>query len=842
MKTIFTILTTLFFFTTLHAQIFVNHNATGNNDGTSWANAYSNLQDAFDNATASDQLWVAEGIYLPSNHTSPDSNWYQINSDIQIFGGFLGSETMLSQRVPEINLTILSGDINGDDVDDDFENFRSDNARHVLWIKAGQIELDGVIISNGQTRVDGIPAGTTDISPWTGGGMLVETATAIIRNCIFQQCNGNRGSALLAFSNTTGDNEILISHSLFRNNNSLEGTVRFSGMNSPVVENSFFTNNKASNFGGGITMGNTNALVEGCTFSGNEVAEVTFGAGGGIFIFQNAENLLDIPVVEIRNCNFEDNIGFAGGGVCFYNFFPNSEILIDSCTFFRNESLPGSNMGGAGGGLWIQNIENPISGMGSGLSAMITNCTFERNTGNAAAGAGFDSLSDSLNILISNSDFIENVSGGVAGGLLLGNTFSRLDRNTFIGNSSETSIGGGFFMYANGQNNEKGCFSEIRNCDFLNNKAFAGAGLACNNFYIDTQLTIDSCTFSENNNPTTMPGFGAAMIIQNIESTTTAYSSLMVDVNNSIIENNSIEQGAGGYFYSESDTMQVKFADTEFTGNTSSGEGSGVYILGATYLDFSMQRMKFSENISNNNGGTIDIDGANPHVRLENSLMIDNQGLSAIFNVGDLFLQGNTFVDNFVGLYQIAAGNAEIQNSVFSNNINYFSTGVPTVTSKGGNISSDETFESDFTGFGNYADYNETDPQLDMNFVPGETSVAIDAGNPDGVTALTDLAGVDRIQGSQIDIGAFESPFLVATENLNTLNIEIYPNPFVDYLRISNIEGIKSIRLLDVLGRVIQEFSVQNELKITGNLSEGIYFLELAIDGKKYLKKVKQNR
>jgi|GEM_PF-2732656 len=844
MKTILTIFITLFFLNTLPAQIFVNHDATGNNDGTSWTNAYTNLQDAIDNATPSDQLWVAEGIYQPSNHILPDSNWYQIDRDLQIFGGFVGTETMLTQRVPEINLTILSGDINGDDVDDDFENFRDDNAHHVLRVTVGQTELDGFIISNGHARMDLTPADTTNLSSLSGGGMFVDTATAIIRNCIFQQCNGRRGSALNASSNATGENEILITHCSFRNNNSVRGTVHLSGLNSPLVENSFFTDNKAMEFGGGITVRNSNASVEGCTFSGNELAEATFGAGGGILLFQNGGNLLDSPVVEIRNCNFEDNMAYAGGGVCFYNFFPNSQILIDSCNFFRNVNLPGPNMGGAGGGLWIQNLDNTVIGMRSSLSAEITNCTFEKNTGSAASGAGFDSRSDSLNVFMSNCDFIENISEDLAGGLYLGNCFSRLDGNTFIGNSSEEGIGGGLFMFYNGFHNTTGGFSEIRNCDFSNNLAFAGAGFACNNFYIDTQITMDSCTFSQNSNPTTTPGGGAGMVFQNFDSEFTPYSSMTVQVKNSSVEDNSAEQGAGGYFYSDSDTMQVTFTNTEFVGNNSSEEGAGVYILGDTFLDFTMRKIKFSENSSSNNEGTITIDGADIQVSLENSLVHDNPG-GAVNNIsGNLFLQGNTIVNNNLGLYQEEAGNTEIQNTIFSNDLNYFAAGGSTLTSKGGNISSDNSFANKFLGFETYADYNEMDPQLDMNFVPVATSIAIDAGNPDGVTMLTDLAGEDRIQGDQIDIGAFESPFLIATvtENLNTSGIKIYPNPFIDYLTISDIEGITSIRLLDVLGREIQQFSVQRELNINGKLSKGIYFLELATNGKKYLKKIKKAR
>ena len=101
--------------------IFVDKDASGAFDGTSWTNAYKILQNALDAAVSGDQVWVAEGAYYPDagqNHINNDrTETFQLINGVAIYGGFAGTETLLSQRDPAANLTILSGDIDKEDTD-----------------------------------------------------------------------------------------------------------------------------------------------------------------------------------------------------------------------------------------------------------------------------------------------------------------------------------------------------------------------------------------------------------------------------------------------------------------------------------------------------------------------------------------------------------------------------------------------------------------------------------------------------------------------------------------------------------------------------------------------------
>src|SRR5579862_3380932 len=72
---------------------------SGSFNGTSWANA-TNLLHAVSVSNITDTIWVQQGTYYPGGVLVPQCNLY---------GGFVGNETSLSQRSTNAALTVING-------------------------------------------------------------------------------------------------------------------------------------------------------------------------------------------------------------------------------------------------------------------------------------------------------------------------------------------------------------------------------------------------------------------------------------------------------------------------------------------------------------------------------------------------------------------------------------------------------------------------------------------------------------------------------------------------------------------------------------------------------------
>ncbi len=174
-----------FFALTASAQnvIYVDGSrTTGSNNGTSWMNAYTNLQTAIDAANGSKPIWVAKGVYNPNKQlgssTDRRDRTFILKEGVKVYGGFAGSEQEdfnLTTRNFLINETILSGDFTGESGDqgDNVEvvdgtitaiTNNSTNAYHVVvsFNNSPATVLDGFTVMGGNAN------GTNSITPLSG--------------------------------------------------------------------------------------------------------------------------------------------------------------------------------------------------------------------------------------------------------------------------------------------------------------------------------------------------------------------------------------------------------------------------------------------------------------------------------------------------------------------------------------------------------------------------------------------------------------------------------------------------------------------------------------------------
>lgn len=445
------ILTSLFLFSYIfnaqcQSTLYVNLNATGANDGSSWNDAFLELQDAIDNANTGDAIWVAAGTYYPtvafdadnSGSTTTREQTFYINKNIQLYGQFNGSETMLSQR-HKANLTILSGDLGT--LQD-----ATDNAFHVVYVDGttsnGMITnntiLDGFVVEDG--------AATGVIFPNNvGGGILINGRG------IGSQCNPTLTNLVLEHNMADENGGALY------NDGSQNGTCDL------TLNKLYFYANTAQN--GGAIYNNGEAGQVNLLLNENHFRSNTATQGGGVMYNLMTNN------GQINNSTassvFLDNSA-SEGAVYYNNGTANSNLLmnIDNSIFKENEST-------TKGGVFY----NECSGSGGIFDIRINNNEFNTNGSNDIGGIFHTDASQHASVIISSilNEFNDNFatsSGGIFHSTV---EYSATLDITFEDNEVEnTNVNGNGGVFCTNGNFNANIFMEVIKNNFENNVATNG--------------------------------------------------------------------------------------------------------------------------------------------------------------------------------------------------------------------------------------------------------------------------------------------------------------------------------------------------------------------------------
>jgi hypothetical protein len=189
---------------------YVDSAAVGADDGTTWTDAFTELQDALLSAKSFpqiEQIWIANGTYLPTAGNQRNAS-FVLEDTMEVYGGFAGGELNLVDRIPAMNSVILSGDIG-------VEGDSTDNSYKVVVITSGCTSciLDGLTLSHG--NADGL------INVNDKGAGVSSVGVAALRDLIIEfNTSIESGAAVLSDG---VQSQITLDGCILRFNNSLSG-------------------------------------------------------------------------------------------------------------------------------------------------------------------------------------------------------------------------------------------------------------------------------------------------------------------------------------------------------------------------------------------------------------------------------------------------------------------------------------------------------------------------------------------------------------------------------------------------------------------------------------------
>ena len=303
-------------------------------DGLSWANAKKNVWAGVHATTSPHQVWVKAGTY------SETISMYS-TSDVEVYGGFAGTETSREQRsVAENVATLDAGALTAPtqviamystaNVRIDGLTIRGGNANGANPMdKGGGLYLDGVDSTN-------VITGCTIVANHAsrGGGIYCDDSSPIVQDCVIDR---NSGGGMVCYY---GSSPTITGSTMNGNTEDVgPGLYCYSG-SSPTLTICSISGNVATLYSGGVYCQNSAPVFLRCTISGNKAS-----VGAGAYLVSCS------PPPSFTNCLISGNTATAitGGGVRCDSASPT----------FTNCTIGGNSATSWGGGVYCTNDSDP---------------------------------------------------------------------------------------------------------------------------------------------------------------------------------------------------------------------------------------------------------------------------------------------------------------------------------------------------------------------------------------------------------------------------------------------------------------------------------------------------
>lgn len=390
--------------------VYVNAQANGTNNGSSWANAFTSLQQAL--LYCADTIKVAAGTYFPSSNNNTSSFW--LRNRLIILGGYPSTGNPGDQqRDPSANITRLSGaipDANG--------------AKSQLVVFANRVDstctLDGLFISDAHSAWQDIGK---------SGIRITNQSNPKFNNCVIENNQGGNGGGLQVdlqsspfFTNCRFKNNIADNCGAFFIRNGGHTTFK----NCQFITNSTPKTNVSPYRGGAGSITNANVHFDSCTFTKN----FSNDEGGALYMYDSA-------ITVFHDCRFFGNTGSGGNDIfqiravtsCYGCLFSDSSVssrggavLNNNCSPYFEKCEFRNGQATKGGAVYNE-----------AASPLFSNCVFYKNyagdggvfyntsgsqpkmlnclaSDNQVSGTGTVAYNDQSSLEVINSTFTRNLS------------------------------------------------------------------------------------------------------------------------------------------------------------------------------------------------------------------------------------------------------------------------------------------------------------------------------------------------------------------------------------------------------------------------------------------------